>query len=144
MMGGCCRHGGRSLARRLQGQDGAEGGHAAIAMQDPAPMRQPVVGRHQGYAVARNGYGATLREHHERAIRFHLVARRLAVVAAAAGHAVALAVLGVVLARVRLVRLREGKASPKHRSQEKGDEGPHGTLPATWTEPITTQCSECS
>src|SRR5215471_4500814 len=88
-------------------------------------MRKPIVGGILGDAITRNGNGTTLRVHYHAAIGLELVARGPAIVPAAARHAVALPVLGVILAGLSLMRLRETQACSQQRTRQGNNEKPH-------------------
>jgi hypothetical protein len=127
----------------MKGQNGAKGRGAAIAVQHPTPMREPIVGGILGDAITRNGDGAALRVHHHTAIRLELVARGAAIVPAAARHTVALPVLGVVLAGLSLMRLRETQACSQQRTRQGNNDKPHEALSAhPGPLPTTTQRSK--
>src|SRR6516165_7454130 len=106
-------------------------------------MREPIVGVIPSDAITRNGNGAAVRVHHHTAIGLELVASGAAIVPAAARHAVALAVLGVVLAGLSLMRLRETQACSQQHTCQGNNDKPHEPLsaqPGPWR--ITTQRSK--
>src|SRR5215467_9316651 len=111
-------------------------------------MREPIVRGILGDAITRNGNGAPLREHHHAAIGLELVARGAAIVPAATGHAVALAILGVVLAGLSLMCPREAQACSQHRARKANNEklpkSHEGSVRIAQTPSITTQRSKCS
>src|SRR5262249_49183160 len=96
-------------------------------------------------AITGNGDGATLWEHHHAAVRLELVAGGPAIMAAAAGHPVALPIFAVVLPGLRFVRLREGQACPQQGTRQGDKDEPHAsTVSTTGTGKVTTQRSKCS
>src|SRR5262245_9742738 len=106
-------------------------------------MGEPIVGGILGDAITRNGDGATLRKHHYAAIGLELVARGAAIVSAAARHAIALPVLGVVLTGLSLVRLWNTQACCNQHTRQGDNDKPHEALSAQPAS-ITTQRSKCS